>query len=397
MATDPIHLFVPTFRVEETLAEIRECLEKGWTGLGFKTVQFEEAWRSYTKLPHAHFLNSATAGLHLALRLLKEQGGWQEGEEIISTPFTFVSTNHAILYEKFRPVFADVDEFLCLDPTSVKEKISAKTRAVMFVGMGGNTGRLDEIARLCRERGLKLILDASHMAGTCWHGNHVGGEADVSVFSFQAVKNLPTGDSGMICFNDAELDQDVRKWTWLGIDKDTFSRTFSRGMYKWYYEAVHEGFKYHGNSVMAAMALVSLKYLDQDNAFRRQIAEWYDERLRVEPKVQPVRVTPGCLPSRHLYQIFVENRDEVMVALNEENIYPGVHYRDNTLYKMYAYARGTCPRSMEASDQVISLPNHLRLTHQDVQHICDALIEIVNRRQAKPSEIYYGETGHPPY
>ena len=377
---DPINLFMPSFRIEETLLEIRECLEKGWTGLGFKTVQFEEAWKNYTGLPHAHFLNSATAGLHLAVRLLKEQGGWKEGDEIISSPFTFVSTNHAILYEKLQPVFADIDEYVCLDPNSVREKISPRTRAVMFVGMGGNTGRLDEVVQTCREQGLKLILDASHMAGTRQNGRHIGHGADVSVFSFQAVKNLPTADSGMICFNNTELDNEVRKWTWLGIDKDTFSRMLSKGAYKWYYDVVHEGFKYHGNSIMAAMGLVALKYLDQDNAYRRQIAAWYDEKLEREPKIQRIPVAPGCLSARHLYQIAVDNRDETILALNDAKIYPGVHYRDNSLYKMYSYASGTCPRSLEMSGRIISLPLHLRLTYQDVQRVAETLIAVVNRK-----------------
>lgn len=377
---DPINLFVPTFRVDETLAQIRECLEKGWTGLGFKTVEFEEAWKDYTGLPYAHFLNSATAGLHLAIRLLKEEGKWQDGDEVITTPLTFASTNHVILYEKLHPVFADIDEYLCLDPASVRERISSRTRAIMFVGVGGNTGRLDEIASLCRQHQLKLILDASHMSGTRLGGKHVGGEADVSVFSFQAVKNLPTADSGMVCFSEKKLDIEVRKWTWLGIDKDTFSRILSKGTYKWHYDVVHPGFKYHGNSIMAAMGLVSLKYLDQDNAYRRQIADWYDEHLQGEAKVTRVPVAPGCLPSRHLYQILVENRDEVMLALNDEKIYPGVHYRDNTLYKMYHYAKGTCPHALKASERIISLPIHLRLTYQDVRRVAEALKEIVNRK-----------------
>lgn len=376
---EPIQLFVPTFRVEETLSQIKECLEKGWTGLGYKTVEFEEAWKEYSGLPNAHFLNSATAGLHLAVRILKEDGKWQEGDEVITTPLTFVSTNHVILYERLRPVFADVDEYLCLDPESVEERISNRTRAVMYVGMGGNTGRLNEIAELCQRHHLKLILDASHMAGTRLNGKHVGGEADASVFSFQAVKNLPTADSGMICFLEGRLDQEVRKWTWLGIDKDTYSRTLSRGAYKWHYDVVHEGFKYHGNSIMAAMGLVSLKYLDQDNAYRRQIAAWYDELLQDEPKVKRISMAPGCLPSRHLYQVLVENRDEVVLALNDEKIYPGVHYRDNTSYRMYREASGKCPRSMEASEKVISLPLHLRLTYKDVKRVSEALKEIVNR------------------
>ncbi len=376
----PINLFLPIFRIEETLDEIRECLEKGWTGLGFKTVEFEEAWKDYTGLPNAHFLNSATAGLHLALRLLKEEEGWKEGDEIITTPFTFISTNHVILYEKLHPVFADVDEYLCLDPNSIEERITPQTRAVLFVGLGGNTGRLNEVVSLCRKRKLKTILDASHMAGTRWYGQHIGKEADVSVFSFQAVKNLPTADSGMICFNEKTLDNEVRKWTWLGIDKDTFSRTLGKGTYKWHYEVAHEGFKYHGNSIMAAMALVSLKYLDQDNAYRRQVAVWYDERLQTESKILRIPTSPGCLSSRHLYQILVENRDETILALNDEMVFPGVHYRDNTLYNMYTHGRGTCPRSMKASEQIISLPIHVHLTYHEVQKVCDALIKIVNQK-----------------
>jgi dTDP-4-amino-4,6-dideoxygalactose transaminase len=377
---DPIQLFVPTFRIDESLEEIRICLEKGWTGLGFKTVEFEEAWKAYTGLSHAHFLNSATAALHLAVILLKEHGGWADGDEIITTPMTFVSTNHAILYEKLQPVFADIDETLCLDPASVLERITPKTRAVMFVGVGGNTGKLREIVKICEERNLKLILDASHMSGTRWadSGKHVGGEADITIFSFQAVKNLPTGDSGMICFRDEELDAEARKWSWLGINKDTYARTASQGAYKWYYDVEYTGFKFNGNSIMAAIALVSLRYLEQDNAFRRQVCEWYDMFLKDTPEIQRIPMNPDCIPSRHLYQIAVDRRDEMMLALNQANIFPGVHYRDNTLYRMYAYAQETCPRSLEASDRIISLPLHMRLTFNQVEYVCDSLKKIVN-------------------
>jgi dTDP-4-amino-4,6-dideoxygalactose transaminase len=389
---DPVNLFVPLYRIDETLAEIRECLEKGWTGLGFKTVQFEAAWREYTGLPHAHFVNSATAGLHLAVRMLKENNGWRDGDEIISTPLTFVSTNHAISYEKLKPVFADIDEYLCLDPRSVENHINSKTRAVMFVGVGGNAGRLDEIAAICKQNGLKLILDASHMSGTRLHGLHVGRESDACIFSFGAVKNLPTADAGMICFSDRRLAEEAPRWTWLGIDKDTFSRTQRDEPYKWHYDLVHQGFKYHGNSIMAAMGLVSLKYLDQDNSYRREIAGLYDEILEGEPKIHRIPMAPGCLSSRHLYQIRVEQRDEVILALNRAGIFPGVHYRDNTLYKMYSYAQGECPNAMQASAQLISLPLHLRMTREDAQRVGKSLIGIVNdkqfKEQAHVQEIY---------
>ena len=377
---EPIQLFVPTYRIEECLEEIRICLEKGWTGLGFKTVEFEDAWKSFSGLPYAHMTNSATAGLHLAIRLLKENDGWQAGDEIITSPLTFVSSNHVILYERLKPVFADIDDYLCLDPQSIIERITPKTKAVLFVGLGGNTGQLRAVAKICQDHNLRLILDAAHMTGTRWQdGEHVGAEADVSVFSFHAVKNLATADAGMVCFLDEAFDKEVRKWTWMGINKDTYARTTSEGTYKWLYDVEHLGFKYHGNSIMAALGLVAIKYVDQDNAYRRQIAAWYDEMLKDEAHIQPAPVAPGCVSSRYLYQILVERRDEVMLALNQAKIYPGVHYRDNTRYEMYAYAHGSCPRAHAASERVISLPIHMRLSYQDVQRVAQTLKEIVAR------------------
>lgn len=366
-------LFVPSFRVDECLEQIRECLEKGWTGLGFKTLEFETAWKEYTGLPHAHFLSSNTVGLHLALRMLKTRHGWSDGDEIIVTPLTFVSSNHAVMYEGLHPVFADVDESLCLDPADVERKISAKTRAVMFVGIGGNIGRYDEIVALCRKHGLKLILDAAHMSGTRVDGRHVGYDADVTVFSFQAVKNLPTADSGMICFADADDDARARKLSWLGINKDTFARTNAQGAYKWMYDVEEVGFKYHGNSIMAGIGLVQLKYLDRDNAYRRQLAAWYSRELAQYPSVRVVEHSAKCESSRHLFQIRVSNRDEMMFALNEHEVYPGVHYRDNTQYRMYAYAQGTCPEAHRASDEVLSLPMHLGVTANEVAKIAALL------------------------
>ncbi|HLY29182.1 MAG TPA: DegT/DnrJ/EryC1/StrS family aminotransferase [Aggregatilineales bacterium] len=378
----PIQLFVPTFRIDETLEAIRECLEKGWTGLGFKTVAFEKAFKEYSGLPFAHFLNSATSGLHLAVAQLKAEHGWQDGDEIITTPLTFVSTNHAILYERLTPVFADIDQYLGLDPNSVTQCITPKTRAVIFVGMGGNAGSYEAIRKLCDERGLKLILDAAHMTGTRLHGKHIGYDADVTVFSFQAVKNLPTADSGMICWPTEALDTAARKWTWMGINKDTYARTSQGGTYSWYYDVENVGYKYHGNSIMAAIGLVAIKYVDEDNVYRRKVASWYDELLADETRIERIPMAPNCEPSRHLYQILVDNRDEVMAALNRAQIFPGVHYRDNTLYRMYRSAQGTCPNAAKASDRLISLPMHLRLTRSDVERVAAELKLAVQERMA---------------
>lgn len=380
MSEPPIQLFVPTFRVSECLEQIRICLEAGWTGLGFKTNEFEEAWKRYTGLRHAHFLNSATAGLHLAVRLLKSKHCWSNGDEIITTPVTFVSTNHAILYEGLKPVFADVDEYGCLDPVSVAALVSERTKAVLFVGLGGNVGQYEKIRDLCRERGLILIVDAAHMSGT-WVGRKIAcDDADVLVYSFQAVKNLPTADSGMICFKDEELDRVVRQQSWLGIDKDTYARTLSGGAYKWYYNVPYLGYKYHGNSLVAAVGLVQLKYLEMDNAYRRQLCAWYDEFFANSNVIKPVKVAPNCLSSRHLYQILVAGRDELLLSLNRVNVFPGVHYRNNTDYEMYAYAKGTCPNAERFSDSVLSLPLHMRMQREDVERIAAAVIDSATRK-----------------
>lgn len=372
-----IQLFSPYFRIDECLAEIRDCLEKGWTGSGYKTVEFEKKWKDYTGLQHACFLNSATAGLHLAVKILKMEHGWDDDDEIISTPLTFVSTNHAIMYEKLKVVFADVDEYLCLDPFDVERKITNKTKAVLFVGLGGNTGQYEEIKNLCKKYGLCLIVDAAHMAGTRLNGTTAGHDADVVVYSFQAVKNLPAADAGMICFRDEGCDQLCRQLSWLGIDRDTYSRTKQNGDYKWKYAVNEIGYKYNGNSIMASICLVQLKYLDQDNSYRRQISNWYNQYFQNDfHLVKPIPTANQCESSNHLYMVEVENRDEIMLKLNEQNIFPGVHYRDNTDYPMYSYAKGSCPNAHRISRKIISLPIHLRLTFEDVKFISQTLIEI---------------------
>jgi dTDP-4-amino-4,6-dideoxygalactose transaminase len=379
-----IQLFVPKFRKEEILEEISECLDKGWTGLGFKTIKIEDEWKKYTSLPYSHFINSNTSGLHLSIKILKDVNKWKDDDEIITTPLTFVSTNHAIMYSNMKPIFADIDEYLCLDPKSVESKITKKTKAVLFVGIGGNTGQYNEIVKLCKKYKLKLILDAAHMAGTfivCPITNqikHVGHDADVTIFSFQSVKNLPTADSGMICFNNEDYDAIARKLSWLGINKDTYQRSNDKGSYKWEYDLVDVGFKYHGNSIMASMAIVGLKYLEEDNKRRREISEKYEKEL-TKHNIKTIKLHEDCkIPSRHLFQIVVEERNKFMDLLNSNGVYPGVHYRDNTNYTMYEYGKNNCPYSNDISEKLISLPLHINLSDDDVDYVIEQVIKINN-------------------
>lgn len=374
-----IQVLKPKFHVEECLDQIRQCLEQGWTGSGFKTAELETAWKTYTGHPNACFLNSNTAGLHLAVNILKRKYGWQDGDEIITTPITFVSTNHAILYENLHPCFADVDEYLCLDPVDVEKKINEKTRAVIFVGYGGRVGKLDQILALCKKHGLHLILDAAHMSGTRVNGVFPGTweGVDVTVYSYQAVKNLPTGDSGMICFADAELDAQCRMLSWLGINKDTYARTTVQGSYKWNYDVDYLGFKYNGNAIMAAIALAQLPYLDEENARRRELVAIYDRVFSQNPKIQIIQTPYPQECAYHIYEIAVPDREGLLSELAKNDIYGGVHYRDNTEFSMYRYAQGTCPHAHQISQHLITMPLHLYLSNQDVERIASIVNDFV--------------------
>ncbi len=366
-----IQVLKPKFHVDECLAQVRECLEKGWTGSGFKTAELEQRWKEYTGHANACYLNSNTSGLHLAVDILKRRYGWQDGDEIISTPITFVSTNHAIMYEGMKPCFADVDRYLCLDPVDVEKKIGRRTRAVIFVGYGGRVGQLDKILEICKAHGLRLILDAAHMAGTRVDGVFPGtwDGVDATVYSYQAVKNLPTGDSGMICFADAELDAQCRMLSWMGINKDTYSRTDHQGTYKWNYGVDHLGFKYNGNAIMAGIALAQLPYLDEENAYRRKLCAIYDEAFSQNEKIHIIEATHKEECAYHIYELAVPDREGLLAELAKHEIYGGVHYRDNTEFSMYRYAQGTCPVAHEISQHLITMPLHLYLTEDDVRKI----------------------------
>ncbi|MBQ9530737.1 MAG: DegT/DnrJ/EryC1/StrS family aminotransferase [Eubacterium sp.] len=365
-----IQVLKPKFHVDECLDAVRECLEMGWTGMGFKTVEFEEKWKEYTGHKYAYYLNSNTVGLHLAVKILKMRYGWEDGDEIISSPITFVSTNHAILYENMKPVFADVDEYLCIDPEDVEKKITEKTKAVIFVGYGGRVGQLEKVIELCKKHNLRLILDAAHMSGTRMNGVVPGTlhGIDVTVYSYQAVKNLATGDSGMICWNDEDGDKLSRQIAWLGINKDTYSRS-NKGTYAWKYDVDYVGYKYNGNAIMAAIGLVQLQYLDEENARRREIVKMYTEGFKNNDKIKiiPANYSDEC--SYHLFELAVPDREDLLQKLSAKGINCGVHYRDNTEYSMYKYANGTCPKAHEISQHLITMPLHMWLTDEDVELI----------------------------
>ena len=365
MTPPAIQLFAPSFNIDRCLAEVRICLEKGWTGIGFKTVEFEQRFCAYIGAPFGHFVNSNTNGIHVLLEMLKMTQGWADGDEVISTAMTFVSTNHSILQAGLAPVFADVGDSLMVTVESVRAAITPRTRAVVFVSIGGNSGEIEAIAQLCRQRGLLLILDAAHACGARLRGRHLSSFADYAVFSFQAVKNLPTGDAGLVTVRTAEEDELLRRLCWCGINKDTYSR--SKDGYKWLYSVDEVGFKYHGNSIMAGIALAALDDIDSGNARRREIALRYRQGLDGLLGLRYIAHANEAESSRHLAQFHCPDRDKLIAYLDSCHIGTGVHYRANSRYPMYAHL--AAPHAEACDQQIISLPLHLRLSDEDIERV----------------------------
>jgi len=207
-----IPVFKPPYD-ERELEALKEPFRSGWIGLGPKTKEFEDKFANFTGVEYAVGVNSATAALHLALL-----AAGVEGREVITTSMTFVSTNMAILYNNAIPVFPDIEEdTLNIDVKEVEKRISPRTKAIIVVHYGGYACDMDPIMEIARHRGIKVVEDAAHACGSEYQGRKLGSIGDIGCFSFHAVKNLATGDGGMITCRSPQYDSRPRKLRWVGI------------------------------------------------------------------------------------------------------------------------------------------------------------------------------------
>jgi perosamine synthetase len=361
-----IALFRPRIS-EEAIAAAADVLRSGWLGLGPKTDEFEREFARYVGSPHCVGLSSCTSAIHLALHVLD----LPEGSEVITTPITFVSTNHAILYERLKPVFADVDPHSGnLDSESVRSRITGRTRAIIVVHYGGYPADLDEIYSIAHEHRLAVIEDCAHACGAEYKGRKIGSHGALHAFSFHAVKNLPMGDGGALTVSSAEHDVRLRRLRWLGIDKDTYTRT-ERHAYHWEYDVPEVGFKCHMNDIEAAIGLAQLRLLDAENDRRAEIAGAYREALKGIDGLKLPPVSDDRRSSYHLFPVIAERRNDLVDRLREKGISTGVHYRRNDEYSMYE--RTELPGAAHFASHVISLPMHLDLRDEDVGTISDAI------------------------
>ena len=363
---------IPIFRPFYDEAEVRavaEVFKSGWIGLGPKTAEFEQRFAAYIGVPHAVAVNSASAALHLALKILNLAGG-----EVITTSLTFVSTNHAILYNGAVPVFADVEpDTLNIDVQSIARNITSRTRAIMVVHYGGHACDMEPIMTLAKEHDLAVVEDAAHGCGGTYKGRSLGSIGTIGAFSFHAVKNLATGDGGMITVSDPGLDKRLRRLRWVGIDKDTWNRSEVDQKYSWYYTVTELGFKYHMNDINAAIGLVQLGKLERSNARRREIVHYYNDRFADLGWLElPVEKSYTC-SAHHNYVVKLERRDDLIAHLQKQRISAGVHYFPNHLYSLYRQFRADVPVTERVWRRLVTLPLYPGMTDNDVERVVDAV------------------------
>lgn len=370
------NLFKPKMITSEILEKLKYILDSGWVGLGGVTKEFEDAFSQYVGCNFSIAVNSATSALHLALICAEIN----EGDEVITTPMSFVSTNHVILYQKAVPVFCDINsDTLNIDINKVEKLITNKTKAIMLVHYGGCPyEHIDVLRNIAEKYNLWIIEDAAHATGARYtKGDNIGSnskyERNLTCFSFHAVKNLPTADGGMITTNSYEIDKRLRKLRWLGIDKDTYNRAGVGNTYKWMYSVDEVGYKYHMNDITATIGLVQLQYLDFHNHHRRTISQMYRDFIDSDKILGFVgeiyNPISGAESACHLCVIKVANRDSLIGLMNNNGIYPGVHYYPNHLYPVYKKYYRKLPNAEKVWKDIISLPLHMDVGMWEVKEI----------------------------
>jgi dTDP-4-amino-4,6-dideoxygalactose transaminase len=367
---------------EEEIAEVVDTLRSGWLTTGPKTREFEERFSQYVDSKFAIAVNSCTAALHLALNA----AGITEGDEVITTPLTFCSTVNVILFQRATPVLADIrlDDY-DIDPAEVERRITPRTKAILPVHYGGQPCRMDELMDIAHRHNLLVIEDAAHAVGAKYRGRPIGAIGDATAFSFYVIKNLTTGEGGMVTTNNPELAEKVRILRLHGMSHDAWKRYDARG--SWYYEVQMLGFKYNMSDIQAALGLHQLARLESFTERRAQIVAEYGRRFAALPELTLPQARPEVRHAWHLYPIRVDGerltigRDQFIEEMKERGIGTSVHFIPIHYHPYYQQTLGLKPGDFPNTDKLfaglLSLPLFPRMSDADVERVANAVEEIV--------------------
>ena len=373
---------------EEEINEVVEALRSGWLTTGPKTARFEADFAAFIspngdEAVQALAVNSATAGLHLAL----EAVGVSAGDEVITTTYTFTATAEVIRYLGAHPVLVDIDPHTFnLDPVQIERAITPRTKAIIPVHFGGLACEMDAILEIARKHKLRVIEDAAHALPTRYRGRLIGAlDSDATVYSFYATKTITTGEGGMIVTRDAELARRCRTMRLHGISRDVFDR-YTSTKPSWHYEVVAPGFKYNMPDLAAAVGIQQLKKAWRFQQQRQALAERYNAAFASVPVILPPQVQADDLHAWHLYVIRLRadaplQRDEFIQRMAERGIGCSVHFIP---LHQHPYWRDTYrlkpedfPAAQAAYERAVSLPLYTRMTEADQQRVMTAVTELL--------------------
>lgn len=370
---------------QEDIDEVVDTLESGWLGTGPKAERFECDFKNYVRTKYALALNSATAGLHLALKVL----GVGPGDEVITTPLTFCSTANVILHCQATPVFVDVDiKTWNIDPNEIEKRITKKTRVILPVHLHGRPCDMDAIMKIAKKYNLFVVEDAAHAAEAIYHKKHIGSIGDITVFSFYATKNISVGEGGMATTDREKLAQKMRILSLHGLSRDAYKR-YSVHVYK-HYECEVPGFKYNMPDIQASLGIHQLARLEKNAAIRKQIWAKYNQAFSKIPEIIiPAIEEKDTRHARHLYGILLRlemlkiKRDDFVDKLIKLNIGSGVHFKPVHLHKYYketfGYKKGDFPNAEFIGEREVSLPLSPSMTDKDTRDVIYAVKKIIRK------------------
>jgi len=371
----------------KAIAEVVACLRSGWLATGPRTAKFEEMLRDYFSAPHALTCLNATMGLWMVLKALD----LQPGDEVITTPLTFVATLNTIVLAGAKPVLVDVEPGTYnLDVSKLPAAITSRTRALMPVHFAGCPVDLDPLYTLAAKHGLRVIEDCAHAIGTAYKGRRLGSFGDIQVFSFHPNKNMTTGEGGCVVTRDSRVAKRVELLRFHGIERAGWSRHSKIEGLGVHYDVVEAGFKSNFMDLQAALGLHQLPALAGFNKKRGALAARYGKLLRGIPGL----TLPGAPPyphthTWHLFAPVVEagaavDRDTLIAELKRRQIGAGLHYvacHLHTYYqKHYGWRRGDFPAAERISDGILSLPLFPRLTERDQNRVVRAVRDIFGQK-----------------
>lgn len=367
---------------DDDIAAVVKVTKSPFLTTGPEIKKLEDKLCRVTGAKYAVVVSNGTAALHIACMA----AGVTDGDEVITTPMTFAASANCALYCGAKPVFADINpDTYNVSPSSIREKITPNTKAVVAVDFTGQAVELDEIMNICKEHNLILIEDAAHSIGTKYNGKPVGSIADMTCFSFHPVKTVTAGEGGAVTTNSKELYEKLCLFRSHAITRDENMMVRPTGE-KWYYEQIDLGYNYRMTDFQAALLSCQLDKLPLFSSRRKEIVKMYDEAFSKIPEVTVQKEIPESDTTRHIYilrfnlKMLKANRREIFDALWTENIHCNVHYIPvywHPYYQRLGYRKGLCPNAESLYEEIVTLPLYYSMTDNDVRDVVAAVRKVV--------------------